>query len=169
MTHRTVKFFAVTAVLVFGLTACGGGDSLDPSATEAPGTTVAAGTSTPSSTSLVPAPTSAPSKPDPSRPDVPLPTIPEGVDPASVGYITSAVEMLAEAQGVEPGDIEVIGFEEVVWRDGSIGCPIEGMMYTQALVDGTRVALELDGEVYLFHAEGTGEPFLCENPAEPLG
>jgi hypothetical protein len=168
MTHRTVKYFAVTAVLVSGLAACGG-DGLDPSATQAPGTTAAAGTSTPSSTSLVPAPTSGPSKPDPSLPDVPVPTIPEGVDPASVGYVTSAVEMLAEAQGVEPGDIEVIGFEEVVWRDGSIGCPIEGMMYTQALVDGTRVALGLDGEVYLFHAEGTGEPFLCENPAEPFG
>jgi hypothetical protein len=118
---------------------------------------------------LVPLPTSAPSKPDPSLPDVPLPTVPEGVDPASVGYVTAAVEMLAEAEGVAPDDIEVIGFEEVVWRDGSIGCPIEGMMYTQALVDGTRVALGLDGEVYLYHVEGSGEPFLCEHPAEPLG
>ena len=162
-----MKISAVTAVLVAGLTACGGG-GLDPSATDAPGTTAASGTTAPPDTSLVPRPTAAPSKPDPSLPDVPLPTVPEGVDPASVGYVVAAVEMLAEAQGVDPGDIEVIGFEEVVWRDGSIGCPIEGMMYTQALVDGTRVALGLDGEVYVYHVEGSGEPFLCENPAEPL-
>lgn len=163
-----MKISAFTAVLVAGLTACGGG-GLDPSATDAAGTTAAAGSTVTPDTSLVPRPTAAPSKPDPSLPDVPLPTIPEGVDPASVGYVTAAVEMLAEAKGVDPGDIEVIGFEEVVWRDGSIGCPIEGMMYTQALVDGTRVALGLDGEVYVYHVEGSGEPFLCETPAEPLG
>ena len=162
-----MKIYALTAVLAVGLSACGD-DGLDPSASEATGTTASSGTTTPAGTSLVPAPTSAPAKPDPSLPDVPLPTIPEGVDPASVGYVTTAVEMLAEAHGVEPGDIEVIGFEEVVWRDGSIGCPIEGMMYTQALVDGTRVALGLDGEIYLYHVEGAGEPFLCEHPAEPL-
>ncbi len=163
-----MKISAVTALLVVGLTACGGG-GLEPSATNAPGTSAASGTTATPDTSLVPPPTGAPSKPDPSLPDVPLPTVPEGVDPTSVGYVVAAVEMLAAAQGVDPGDIEVIGFEEVVWRDGSIGCPIEGMMYTQALVDGTRVALGLDGEVYLYHVEGAGEPFLCENPAEPLG
>lgn len=162
-----MKISAVTALVVVGLTACGGG--LGPSATNAPGTSAASGTTATTDTSLVPPPTSAPSKPDPSLPDVPLPSVPEGVDPNSVGYVVAAVEMLAAAQGVDPGDIEVIGFEEVEWRDGSIGCPIEGMMYTQALVDGTRVALGLDGEIYLYHVEGAGEPFLCENPAEPLG
>jgi hypothetical protein len=167
MTPRTVHISAATAVLAAALTACGGGS--EPAATDAPGTTAASGTTATPETSVVPLPTSAPSKPDPSLPDVPLPTVPEGVDPASVGYVTAAVEMLAEAKGVAPDDIEVIGFEEVVWRDGSIGCPIEGMMYTQALVDGTRVALGLDGEVYLYHVEGSGEPFLCEHPAEPLG
>ena len=101
-------------------------------------------------------------------PDVPLPVVPEGVDPTQVGYVVAAVDILAEMTGADPADIEVVGFEEVVWRDGSIGCPQPGMNYTQALVDGTRVALELDGDVYLFHVSGAGEPFYCENPAEPL-
>ena len=58
--------------------------------------------------------------------------------------------------------------EEVTWRDGSIGCPEPGMNYTQALVPGIRVVLELDGRRYEYHAGGGRSIFLCENPEPPL-
>ena len=52
----------------------------------------------------------------------------------------------------------------MTWRDGSIGCPEPGMNYTQALVPGIRVVLELDGARYEYHAGGARSIFLCENP-----
>ncbi|MCL1692878.1 MAG: hypothetical protein M3096_04265 [Actinomycetia bacterium] len=62
--------------------------------------------------------------------------------------------------------IEVVLYEDVVWRDGSLGCPQPGMAYTQALEDGYRIELT-DGEiVYHYHGVANGAPFLCENPSE---
>lgn len=165
---RPILAIAFTAVALSG---CGGA-GIGPTATTLAGTPSTT-TSPPTTTTtldvtLVPTPTPT-SRPVPdTSPDVPLPDIPEGVDPADVGYVTASIDLLAEATGADPADITIVGFEEIVWRDGSIGCPMPGMSYTQALVDGTRVALELDGTVYLFHVAGTGDPFLCQDPAEPL-
>jgi len=63
-------------------------------------------------------------------------------------------------------EIEVVLYEDVVWRDGSLGCPQPGMAYTQALEDGYRIELT-DGETtYHYHGVTNGAPFLCENPNE---
>ena len=64
--------------------------------------------------------------------------------------------------------ITVVSVDEVTWRDGSIGCPEPGMGYTQALVPGIRVVLELDGTRYEYHSGGSRSIFLCESPVPPL-
>jgi hypothetical protein len=77
-----------------------------------------------------------------------------------------AIADLAERLGVPPEEIEVVRVEEVVWRDGSLGCPEPGMHYTQALVDGSRIVLSAGGRAYEYHAGGSQTPFLCERPTE---
>jgi hypothetical protein len=62
--------------------------------------------------------------------------------------------------------IEVVLYEDVVWRDGSLGCPQPGMAYTQALEDGYRIELTDGDIVYHYHGVTTGAPFLCEDPSE---
>ena len=47
------------------------------------------------------------------------------------------------------------------WRDGSLGCPEPGMMYTMALVPGYRVVVEVGGETLEYHASGGGQFVLC--------
>jgi hypothetical protein len=42
------------------------------------------------------------------------------------------------------------------------------MVYTQALVPGTRVVLSVAGAAYHYHAREGGEPFLCETPGKAL-
>ena len=42
------------------------------------------------------------------------------------------------------------------------------MNYTQSLVPGTRVVLELEGVRYEYHAGGARTNFLCENPQTPV-
>jgi len=79
--------------------------------------------------------------------------------------IEEAVDDLLVRIG-DDAQIEVVLYEDVVWRDGSLGCPQPGMAYTQALEDGYRIELT-DGEiVYHYHGVTNGAPFLCENPSE---
>ena len=60
---------------------------------------------------------------------------------------------------------EAISMEEagaVVWRDGSLGCPQPGMMYTMALVPGYRIILSVGEETFDYHASEAGYFVLCE-------
>ena len=84
------------------------------------------------------------------------------------GPVAEAIAELAESTGVSPDDIEVVAHEQVTWRDGSLGCPKPGMMYTQALVDGYRIVLRARGQTVHYHGGAGGSPFRCDNP-DPNG
>lgn len=77
------------------------------------------------------------------------------------------IALAEEETGVDRSEIEVVLAEAVTWSDGSIGCPEEGMMYTQALVPGYRVVLDVAGEELAFHAPESGEFFPCADPIAP--
>ena len=79
--------------------------------------------------------------------------------------IEEAVDDLLVRIG-DDAQIEVVLYEDVVWRDGSLGCPQPGMAYTQALEDGYRIELTDGKIVYHYHGVTNGAPFLCENPSE---
>lgn len=81
--------------------------------------------------------------------------------------IQAAIADLARRLGVAEAEIQLVSHRSVTWSDGSIGCPEPGMMYTQALVDGSLTILAVDGVEYSYHAGGNQDPFLCENPESP--
>ncbi|MGB8360162.1 MAG: hypothetical protein WCE80_02055 [Acidimicrobiia bacterium] len=66
-------------------------------------------------------------------------------------------------------NIEVIEAKLVQWPDGSLGCPEEGVAYTQAIVDGAQVLLRSDGRVYDYHAGSDGVVFLCPSDEKDGG
>jgi hypothetical protein len=70
---------------------------------------------------------------------------------------------LMNTLGVELSTIELVSYEEVTWNDGSLGCPQPDMMYTQALVDGYLIQLQVGDQVFNYHGANGGEPFLCSN------
>lgn len=79
-----------------------------------------------------------------------------------------AVSDLADRLGLSAGDVRLVSEEAVTWRDGSLGCPQKGMMYTQALAPGTLIVLAVGDREYRYHAgEGRGA-FYCSNPQSPL-
>ena len=88
--------------------------------------------------------------------------------PATLREFTNmAIVTAASEWGVSEDEIEVIRSEEVDWPDGARGCPEEGEMYTQAIVPGYLVVLDVAGEQKHYHG-GEGEaPFHCEDPQEP--
>ena len=82
--------------------------------------------------------------------------------------VDQAKSDLAERLGIETSEIELLKIEEVTWRDGSLGCPQPGMMYTQALVNGSLIQLLHNGTIYQYHSGRGGTPFLCENPPKDM-
>lgn len=94
-------------------------------------------------------------------------TAPPVVAPASVppDLLAAALEDAARRTGAKVAEISVAVAEAVTWPDSSIGCPQEGMMYTQALVPGYRIVLQAGEQLLNYHAGARGGgPSFC--PAE---
>lgn len=102
-------------------------------------------------------------RPEPEQEGTTMPS--EGTPGSDSPAAREAVADLAGRLDVSEADVRVVSVEEVTWRDGSLGCAQEGMMYTQALVDGSRIVLEVEGETYEYH-QGQGRVFWCEKPTQ---
>ncbi len=98
-------------------------------------------------------------------PEEEVTTMPSSPPGSKNPAVREAVADLASRLDVDEADVTVVSVEEVTWRDGSLGCAEEGMMYTQALVDGSRIALDVDSKRYEYH-QGQGRVFLCEKPTQ---
>lgn len=92
---------------------------------------------------------------------------PKPSDPTLKAMVQYAMEDLAKRLDIGVEEIDLISLENVVWRDGSLGCPQPGMAYIQVLVDGLRMRLRAGGKTYHYHSGGNRMPFLCEDPQEP--
>ena len=106
--------------------------------------------------------------PDPSPTDETSEPAPPMADISEAG-IAALVARAAAESGVAIDEVRVVTAEEVTWPDGSLGCPQPGMAYTQALVPGYRVVVEVNGEELHFHAAQRGEFRLCDDPQPPVG
>lgn len=85
-----------------------------------------------------------------------LPASPTAVkDPTLEKLIEDAKEDLAQRANVPESVITVSSAEPVEWRDTSLGCPAEGMMYAQVITPGYRIVLEANGQTYEYHASTT--------------
>lgn len=80
--------------------------------------------------------------------------------------VAKAITDLATRLSLPLTDISVVRQEERTWRDGSMGCPRPGMMYTHALIEGSALVLSAKGREYHYHAGGSGNYFYCANPAD---
>lgn len=68
---------------------------------------------------------------------------------------------LAQRLDVPPESVMLSGARQVTWRSGALGCPKPGMSYTEALVPGAQIFLQVDNMIHAYHAKFGGEPFYC--------
>lgn len=68
---------------------------------------------------------------------------------------------LADRLETDVDNIKIKIARQITWRSGALGCPKPGMNYTQALVPGVLILLEVDGEIYGYHAQQNQKPFHC--------
>jgi hypothetical protein len=86
------------------------------------------------------------------------------IEPGMQSLIDAAIADLVERLSVAPDAIEVVSAQSVIWPDKSLGCPQAGMQYLQVQVDGFRIELRVDNQLYAYHGGGGRGPFLCEGP-----
>ena len=135
---------------------------------ETPGSQEAAATETPADTAT-----------PPSR-ELPTVKAPElvPIDPgelvapvtgeAPAGLLEDIRADLAERSGAARDDMVVIRDQAVTWSDGSLGCPQPGVFYTQALVPGYWVVLQVGDQEYDYRASESGHFVLCEGGGLPF-
>ena len=81
--------------------------------------------------------------------------------PTEDEFVQMAKADLSQRLDISPEDIELINYEEVQWRDGSLGCPQPKMRYIQVITPGYRIQLSAQGQMYNYHGAVNREPFLC--------
>lgn len=84
---------------------------------------------------------------------------------APAEFINAVVADLSATLDIDPAGITVIHDEFVSWNDGALGCPQPGMAYTMAEVDGYRIRLQVNDQVYDYHTGSRPDQFVrCDNP-----
>ena len=176
--RRPAPLPAVALALVLGtagLAGCGEAESpgaptvMPPSSSDAStasGSTESTEPTTPTSEDTV-KPSDGQISPQPTGAEG-LPTGPVPDDVLERPEVKEAIAAEAERLGVDASEVSVAGYAEVTWRDGSIGCPQPGMMYTQALVPGQQLVLQVDGSLASYHSGKAGSFSYCANPQAPL-
>lgn len=95
------------------------------------------------------------------------PLLPTPSAPGLEGLIEKAKEDLAQRLSILASDITVVDAREVVWPDGSLGCPQPGMMYAQVLTPGYLVILKYEARDFEYHAGRDRSLTYCKNPIPP--
>ena len=107
-----------------------------------------------------PTPTPTSSTRPPLATTTPGPITPTGT-PADVPAARwSAIEDDLVARGVA-GEPVLVSAENVTFNDGSLGCAEPGQAYTQAIVEGMRVVVQVDGTAYDYRFGAGDSPKLC--------
>jgi hypothetical protein len=76
--------------------------------------------------------------------------------------LENIIDDLSQRNTVNKLAIRVIKAEAVTWSDGALGCPKLGEFYTQALVHGYWVILQIEKKNYDYRVSNSGHFFLCE-------
>jgi len=105
--------------------------------------------------------------------------LPERVEPSTEPAVTGEVPAdlievlvidLLERTGARRDTIKILrAEEEVIWPDGSLGCPRPDTTYPQAPVEGFRVVMEVAGLAYDYRVTRNGSFFLCQSAVAGTG
>ncbi len=82
-------------------------------------------------------------------------------DPNVNPVVQIAVADLAKKLQIGVEKIHISSVEATTWPDGSLGCPKQGVMYTQALTPGFNLVLEAEGKSYPYHTDENETVVYC--------
>lgn len=82
--------------------------------------------------------------------------------PVPVAVMSALTRHLTTLADVPSDEIQVIAAEPMVWPNGGLGCPAEGVAYIEVQVEGTLITLEAGGQTYTYHT-GNQNFVLCRD------
>ncbi len=83
--------------------------------------------------------------------------------PVPVAVMTALTRHLAALADVPADEIQVIDAEPMVWPNGGLGCPAEGVAYVEVQIEGQLITLEAGGETFTYHTDGGQNFALCRD------
>jgi hypothetical protein len=105
----------------------------------------------------------------------PFQTVPPTASPVT-GEVPEAIMAqarsdLAKLTGLDPATFTTVRAEQVVWADGSLGCPVPGVLYIQVVTPGYWIQLEAGGKTYDYRSTNAGPVRRCDlaTPKPPSG
>ena len=118
--------------------------------------------------------------PSSGRPSLELSPPPSDTVPPTTAPVTGevpdaimaqATADLAKLTGLDPATFTTVRAEQVVWSDGSLGCPVPGQLYIQVVTPGYWIQLEAGGKTYDYRASTAGPVRRCTlaTPKPPSG
>lgn len=100
----------------------------------------------------------------------PAPGRPGATPNAQMSLLLEAAVLDLSAQaGVAVEEVTVVSVEPVVWPNGGLGCPQEGMAYAEVLVEGSLITMKAGGQTYTYHTGGANEYVLCQDGVRVSG
>lgn len=70
-------------------------------------------------------------------------------------------DLLKRNATLSADDVQVMTVAVQQWRDSSLGCPREGMMYAQAITPGYLIEVKAGDKVYEYHTDMNQSVVLC--------
>lgn len=112
---------------------------------------------------LADVPTAAPGNqpqvmPAPGRPD---PTL----SPSLVPLLAAITADLSAQIDVPAAAIHLVAIDPMVWPNGALGCPAEGMAYIEVIIAGMAITLQAGDDLYTYHTDSGQDYVLCRDGA----
>lgn len=102
-----------------------------------------------------------------SRPPIPAVSLPVGSPGVAITLPATVLDAIladaAQRSGVPREQLVVVTALARTWSDGSLGCPVPGQLYTQALVEGWQAVVRAGTTLYDYRGAGLTTFKLCSS------
>lgn len=73
-----------------------------------------------------------------------------------------AKQDLAKTLRIDSSQITILSVEEIMWSNGSLGCPEPGMVYIQVIIPGYKTIFSYNQKTYEYHTDKNNGFVTCQ-------
>ena len=90
------------------------------------------------------------------------PELPQTLENTEIPEVIAIVmSKIISEKKISSDEIYFIELEEKIWNSNALGCPVEGMMYTQQIIDGYKINFSIMNSNNIIHSDIHGNYINC--------
>ena len=90
------------------------------------------------------------------------PELPQTLENTEIPEVIAIVmSKIISEKKITSDEIYFIELEEKIWNSNALGCPVEGMMYTQQIIDGYKINFSIMNSNNIIHSDIHGNYINC--------